>query len=516
MNPRIVTQPTTDLLNAMKSLAVIAVAPGVIRSDLMKLCQNRDEPFRSFAAKVRGKAETCGYREKCQNPDCNWELDFTRSMVKDVLVAGIADLDIRREVMSTDGVLQKTVNEIVSLVEAKEMARNALPQSSAAISSFRRQQKTKTPEAISSAVKSQTAACPDCGNTYALYSEGATGWNAKPHRQCIDCYRKSRSKRRNQSSRSDNNGNNAGRNGEVSGMFAQITSISSTESQSVLQTDDVTVDGAVDGSHTLPPESQPEQAQGAIDGLSKQSNIINNRKSVRVTHNIFSKGQWRRARFMDHPKVDLQVSVAARDYKTFGVKCPRVAATVIRAMTDTCAQSCLWSFDECCSAGFTSSDLIPVSIDLEAANKSPITIEGALLLRLSGHSSTGKPYSCATMVYVSKQARGFYMSMEAMMDLGIIPRDFPSIGVVPVLSDDNSPVRMLYLRMFRLWMLHLHVRVLRAPQYRLCLPTCRLSAFQKIMTRWSNGCWSILRRQRSTSALIIHCHTWSVPLLKYT
>ena len=97
-------------------------------------------------------------------------------------------------------------------------------------------------------------------------------------------------------------------------------------------------------------------------------------------------------------------------------------------MADTGAQSCLWSLEECRAAGFTEADLIPVSIDLEAANKSPISIEGALFLRLTGQSPSGEKFSCATMVYISKQARGFYLSLEAMMDLMIIARNFPCVG----------------------------------------------------------------------------------------
>ena len=80
------------------------------------------------------------------------------------------------------------------------------------------------------------------------------------------------------------------------------------------------------------------------------------------------------------------------------------------------------------SAGFTSSELIPVSLDLVAANKSPIKIAGAIILRLQGHSPDSEPLSCATMVYASEAARGFYLSREAMMDLGIVSPNFPSVG----------------------------------------------------------------------------------------
>ncbi len=51
------TKPLPDLLAAMRSLAVIPVATVVLRADLLHMHQERDEPFRAFAARVRGKAE---------------------------------------------------------------------------------------------------------------------------------------------------------------------------------------------------------------------------------------------------------------------------------------------------------------------------------------------------------------------------------------------------------------------------------------------------------------------------
>ena len=71
--------------------------------------------------------------------------------------------------------------------------------------------------------------------------------------------------------------------------------------------------------------------------------------------------------------------------------------------------------------------MIPVNVNLMAANKSPITVEGAACVRLEGVASDGSEQSCSTMVYISRQAQGFYLSLENMMELGIVPRDFPSI-----------------------------------------------------------------------------------------
>ena len=64
-NPNAASGTLTQLLAAMRSLAVIPVATCVLRTELLQLRQERDEPFRTFTAKVRGKAETCSYTASC-------------------------------------------------------------------------------------------------------------------------------------------------------------------------------------------------------------------------------------------------------------------------------------------------------------------------------------------------------------------------------------------------------------------------------------------------------------------
>jgi hypothetical protein len=197
------TKQLPDLLAAMRSLAVIPVATGVLRADLLHMHQERDEPFRAFAARVRGKAETCAFKARCT---CGNDVNYTDHSIRDVLLSGISDLDIRREVLGTTNVLQTPVNDVIALVESKEMARNALPLSSlSAVSSFRHQQKepltTPSPTPPSSD-RSKQVPCPDCKKPYHLFREGVNGWNTKPHSVCLDCYRAKRRRGRRQGGRS--------------------------------------------------------------------------------------------------------------------------------------------------------------------------------------------------------------------------------------------------------------------------------------------------------------------------
>ena len=131
------------------------------------------------------------YFTKCT---CLREVYFTDSVIGDVLMAAIADLDIRCEVLGTSAILERAVNDVISLVESMEMARNYLSSSASGISSFKRSRAASAAQPPPSD-RSQTALCPDCKQTFALFSEGARGWNTRPYRQCIKCYRGRRVRR---------------------------------------------------------------------------------------------------------------------------------------------------------------------------------------------------------------------------------------------------------------------------------------------------------------------------------
>ena len=70
-------------------------------------------------------------------------VDYTDNIIRDVLIAGIYDIEIRRDILGIDGIIDKSVNDVVSLVEKREMARNANTVSGnmSAISSFRQENK---------------------------------------------------------------------------------------------------------------------------------------------------------------------------------------------------------------------------------------------------------------------------------------------------------------------------------------------------------------------------------------
>ena len=115
-------------------------------------------------------------------------------MIRDVILSGICDLDIRREALSTEGLQGKSVNDIVSFVESREMASHAVSPtqpgtSLSALSTFKRDKRQPNPCPVNP--KDNSAQCPDCGVTYQLYRMSKRGWNKRPYKNCLQCWKNS-------------------------------------------------------------------------------------------------------------------------------------------------------------------------------------------------------------------------------------------------------------------------------------------------------------------------------------
>ena len=417
-DPTIIHKNVDVVLNAMKKLAVIPIATGIIRSELLEMKQLRDEAFRKFASRVRGKAETCEYETSvvCQCTTVN-SVNFTDHIMRDVLLAGIYDADIRREMYGIDKILEQSINDVIATVEKKEMARDAHSAASASSMSSMKLQRKRNQAGTASGQqhlqktqevdKSKQGNCPHCKKEFALYREGRFGWNSKPFDMCRFCFRTQRRKKPDTNSSSMSSVSEA----DVGIIVAHLSAIG-----------EVAV-GTQDGPNDeCAEDSTPTDTMKKVKRHSKNKHKrgeVNSLQSVRMDHHIFSEGEWRRAKFLDHPTWSAHISVNRKDYSEFSRICPKVSSFNVEAKLDSCAQSCLWSKKEYLKAGFKEEDLIPVSLGLKAANKSSIEISGAILVRIDVEINKEK-HSCATMVYVSPSCEGFYLSLEAMLDLNLL------------------------------------------------------------------------------------------------
>ncbi|GFO25984.1 enzymatic polyprotein [Plakobranchus ocellatus] len=68
----------------------------VARVQLQQMRQDRDEPIRAFAARLRGQAGVCNFSIKCP---CGTYVDYSDVMVRDILIKGLSDEEIRLDIL---------------------------------------------------------------------------------------------------------------------------------------------------------------------------------------------------------------------------------------------------------------------------------------------------------------------------------------------------------------------------------------------------------------------------------
>ena len=118
--PDIITKTEAVVLETIKKHAVLTIATSVLATELFSMKQDHSEPVRSFAARQKGKARSCKLSQKCTN--CDATVDFSDRVVKTVMLNGLCNEDVRKEVLGDSGLDEKSLEDTIKLVEAKEAA----------------------------------------------------------------------------------------------------------------------------------------------------------------------------------------------------------------------------------------------------------------------------------------------------------------------------------------------------------------------------------------------------------
>ena len=209
-NPNIIHEGEEALLNAMKQMAVLHVATSVRRANLLSTKQESGQTFRQFYANVRAAASTCGFSVRCPQTCCSLRqqngqpaphppVDYSPMVIKDILIAGIEDQEILKDVLGMADLDAKTDKDIVKFVEEKEIARNALASSGSA-SALSGSNKSSYRKAIPPQAEAENkkklalkGKCADCQKEIHLYKKYASGkLNKDAFKVCNGCYRKTK------------------------------------------------------------------------------------------------------------------------------------------------------------------------------------------------------------------------------------------------------------------------------------------------------------------------------------
>ena len=356
------------VLASIKRPAVIGAALSARRAVTLKTCQEPGEPIHNYVARLRGKAHVCNFTTKgsCGNDACI--ADFTDDMVKMIMINGLADEDVKKDILSTTDIDDKTLADTVSLIDSKEIATRAMMATpTVAVSSYK---KSKKPLQADQTIKIK---CTDCAR--AIPKVTMVRGRPREFKRCKDCWDKNRA--------------------------------------------------------TKTPEQALFQVVGVIRSRPQMSLFVQKRGKVAVRRpdQYTFKGPglgWRIADALPHPTLSLQVSTDLVAYDEFDIPPPPASSARQEVVVDSGAQVCIMGINRLHQMGLRKRELILVQRGVQAANEEDLTVLGALFLTYTGYDK-GVPVKTSALTYVTSSVQKFYLSYECMRILGIVDADFPRV-----------------------------------------------------------------------------------------
>ena len=192
-DPSIIETGEESLLRAMKRMAVIKVATSVRRTKLLSLKQDHGQAIREFYANVKAQATTCNFKVKCGQTCCNDKpaVDYTSLVVKDILISGISDLEIRKDVLEWSDLDAKSAIDLVGFIESKETAKKAWSgqvSDAAGTSGYKKRQDDQDPKKK----LSLKTICSKCGIQISQFTRNKLGRiNRTAYTKCVKCHKES-------------------------------------------------------------------------------------------------------------------------------------------------------------------------------------------------------------------------------------------------------------------------------------------------------------------------------------
>ena len=125
-----------NLLAEVKRHAVLQRAISSRKMDLYGLRQEDGEPVRKFCGRIQALARQCQLTVPCPATTCKYHtapfVSYGDEVVKQVVLVGLVDPEIKKDVLGTTGINDKTLGETLGLIEDKEAAARSTASASAA------------------------------------------------------------------------------------------------------------------------------------------------------------------------------------------------------------------------------------------------------------------------------------------------------------------------------------------------------------------------------------------------
>lgn len=387
-----------QVLDAIKQLAVREENAMVARVALHNMTQDREEPIRSFCARIKGQASVCKYNIEC--PSCKTPVDYTKCIIRDVLSRGLSDNDIQLELLGHTN-QDMTLEQVVSFIESKEAGkRSAMKLSQAqgiqAIRSAYKQSKSVTEKKSAAGNKPDhiPSTCGYCGRP------GHAREPAKIRQKLCPAY---------------------GHSCTICGKLHHMAEVCRSRNR-------------------IKTSKNPNSGEGAIFDILCHNDPYSNiatitSQSIPIDHHIYSDlhNSWVKRPSKPQPFMKLKCSVHPEDYANLKLTLRKSSpySTDLPVMADTGCQSCLAGMNTIQQLGLSQEDLLPVTMTMTGVSNDGIPILGAAILRFSGKTPSGDERTTRQLVYVTNTTPHVFLNREGCAELGMISHSFPTIGDIP-------------------------------------------------------------------------------------
>ena len=361
------------VLQVIKAKAVIKVPLTSRRIQLLeKVIQDPSETIQQFVSRIKSQANVCEWTAPgpCGSATC--KVDYTDEIVKLVAIKGLADDSIKKEILGTDGIDDKSLQQTITLIDSKEVATRAVgTTSSVAATAYARQRKAG---ATAAAKTKQEEIIPQvkcsCGKMYP--QTGRIRGRLMTFRSCRDCHMAKISSRpkSNEAAKSSENSSV-----EVDALFHCIAAVGS------------------DAEPQLKPNRQRFKTVKR-----------GGRVAIKPVDHLIFDGTlgWRKADAAPHSTMKVSARIDKSSFAQLGMAVNNKPTPIdITAVADSGAQTCLMSLKLIHRMGLTKKDLIPVKKRLKAANNEEITILGSTFLHIGGYDGADNFIDTPVICYVT-------------------------------------------------------------------------------------------------------------------
>lgn len=407
--------PEADVLKAIKVLAVREENIMVARDKLWAMHQDHDEPIRSFGARIRGQASMCNLSQVCSSVDCEQVNSFMDQILRDVLVRGLSDYDIRLAILQ-DTNQNMSLEQAFKFIEAKEAGKRSASKmkdsqevAASRMSQYQRNQRNQRNIPTSNSkdlcmycgkMGHDAHAAPDIREKKCSAYNTTCSYCSKPHHFEHLCKKKLK---------------------DAKDGVKRTPSLPIDTNNCLY-----TLEEPLCAISSKPLKSLNDTTNSTMDSVHQTTS------SITLDHHVYNKRskKWIKRRSQPQPFLTLDLSIHPEDYPALGLP-PMIhtfRSASLRVMADTGCQSCLISYKLLRQLGVFKQHLMPVSTQMTTATSGTIDIMGCVVMRIHGTSKHGKLLETRQVVYVTENSNKLFLSQEACKDLGLISENFPAVG----------------------------------------------------------------------------------------